>query len=394
MSNFKIAFIHEIYPFGGKEEITNILADFFNQNNIEVFVYSCVIDTSKSLNNNCRYNLLPDRNIASDINSEFLINEICANNIDIFIVPDYNIPLESIRQECECKIIYVLHSTPFWEITVKYELAKLRSTKSLLKKLEWHVIQFWRYDVFRLHERKIRNNYREILANVDRFITLTDGYSQKIISELSLSKEFSNKLSSISNPLSSIIFNNQEFVNKQKEVLYVGRLSYADKRVDRLLNIWKYICINYPDWNLKIVGDGPEMQNLKNLAETLGLINICFEGYHDDVSAYYNKGSILCMTSTFEGWPLSLSEAQAYGVIPIAFNCSAGVEKIISPNGVNGFLITPFDITQFANQLEELMQDEEMRKRMAKAVQQKSKEYSLSNIGKQWLGLFNELMSR
>ena len=44
--------------------------------------------------------------------------------------------------------------------------------------------------------------------------------------------------------------------DKEKTVVYVGRVEFIDKRVDRLMRIWKRVCHEVPDWQLVIVGDG------------------------------------------------------------------------------------------------------------------------------------------
>lgn len=100
------------------------------------------------------------------------------------------------------------------------------------------------------------------------------------------------------------------------------------------------------------------------------------------------------MTSTYEGWGLSLTEAQLYGVVPIAFGCSAGVRKVLSPNGVNGILVEPFDIEEYANRLSQLMSNNEMYKRLQANVIERSKEYNIENIGRQWVEMFKKLESQ
>ncbi len=104
---------------------------------------------------------------------------------------------------------------------------------------------------------------------------------------------------------------------KKKEVLFVGRLTYADKRVDRLLRIWAEVSKQNPDWSLHIIGDGKDRPNLEKLAGELALKNITFHGYRDP-APHCESASVLCMTSTFEGWPQVLVEAMSSGVVPIA----------------------------------------------------------------------------
>lgn len=390
MGKLKIAFLHNEYPFGGGEKVTSNLSEYFNENNCQVYVFACRFLINKD-RSNILITLPESKKIDTKKNIDFLITEIQKEQIDILVLPGIYIKrLDLIKNNTKVKLIFALHSVPLWEATNKRILAKAKSRQGILKSLEWILLQKIKYDYLNTHIKSTIKKYTYVYNIVDAYVVLCEQYREDMLKILNL--ESSVKLKAILNASENQDVWNS--CNKTKTVLYVGRLSYADKRVDRLLDIWSKIYLNNPDWILKIVGDGPERHKLQDLANQLHLKRVSFEGYHSDISEYYKDSSIICLTSTFEGWGLCLAEAQAHGVIPIAFNCSAGVNQIISPNGVNGFLINPFEVTQFANQLEELMQDEEIRKRMAKAVQQKSKEYSLSNIGKQWLDLFNELMSR
>ena len=109
-------------------------------------------------------------------------------------------------------------------------------------------------------------------------------------------------------------------------------------------------------------------------------------------SDLYDDASILCLTSTFEGWPLCLTEAQANGVVPIAFDCSAGVHHILAPSGTNGFLIPCFDIQKYADTLLHLMNDESLLAEMQQQVLTKSKEYASEIVGEKWKNLFDKLL--
>ena len=97
-------------------------------------------------------------------------------------------------------------------------------------------------------------------------------------------------------------------------------------------------------------------------------------------------------TSAFEGWPLCLTEAQANGVVPVAFDCVAGIRQILSPSGVNGCLVPSFSLHKYAEMLLSLLMDSEKLQKMRNNVILKSKEYSPEIVGQKWLGLFESLL--
>lgn len=109
------------------------------------------------------------------------------------------------------------------------------------------------------------------------------------------------------------------------------------------------------------------------------------------MSGFYRDASVLCLTSTFEGWGLCLTEAQANGVVPVAYDCGAGVREIISPSGVNGFLVSPFNQSKYARTLLKLLKSPDMLKQMQQNVVVKAQEYSPQIVGKKWKELFESL---
>lgn len=93
----------------------------------------------------------------------------------------------------------------------------------------------------------------------------------------------------------------------------------------------------------------------------------------------------------FEGWGLCLTEAQANGVVPVAYDCGVGVREIISPSGVNGFLVSPFNQSKYARTLLKLLKNPDMLKQMRQNVVVKAQEYSPQIVGKKWKELFESL---
>lgn len=73
------------------------------------------------------------------------------------------------------------------------------------------------------------------------------------------------------------------------------------------------------------------------------------------------------MTSLFEGFGLVLTEAMYYGVVPLAFNSYANVGDIINDK-VNGFIIPPFDIKEYADKISSLIDNETLRLQMSEAA--------------------------
>lgn len=384
----KVAFLHFEYPFGGGEMVTSNLSEYFTPVGCEVLVLACKFSGSE--NENIKFVTLPyEHKINHKTNIDFMIDFINTNQIDILVLPGvYLKEIQRLKSHISAKIVFALHSMPMWEATNKVLVAQAKSSVSILKKLEWCFFQKIKYQFFKTHRSSILKLYKKTFSIVDAYVVLCDAYKEDM--ETILGEKSSSKLFVISNSVKQ--HKDVSVYSKIKELLYVGRLSYADKRIDRLILVWKRLMSSFPDWSLRIVGDGPDAERLKDLVLSEAIERVYFEGYHKDVDKYYSSSPIICMTSSFEGWPLTLGEAQAYGVVPVAFNCSAGVEDILSPNGINGILVPPFDLDTYAKELERLMNNDDERIKMAKAALAKSKEYSLDVVGKKWLDLFSSLI--
>ena len=182
---------------------------------------------------------------------------------------------------------------------------------------------------------------------------------------------------------------------KQKEVVYVGRLDYNQKRVHRIIETWALIEDCFPDWKLTLVGDGAERKNLESLAKTLNLHHISFEGFADP-RPYYERASILLLTSEFEGFPLVLAECMSFGVVPVVYGSYSAVYDIIREDE-NGMIIKPqiggFSANDMAKAVKLVMGNGTKRNDMALQAITTSKNYSIETIYKQWMAVLNTTIS-
>ena len=104
----------------------------------------------------------------------------------------------------------------------------------------------------------------------------------------------------------------------------------------RILQTWALLEQRYPDWRLTIVGDGPDRVNLENQVFESQLENVSFEGFQNP-RGYYERASILLLTSEFEGFPLVLPECMSFGVVPAVYGSYSAVYDIVE-DGKNGLI--------------------------------------------------------
>jgi len=132
--------------------------------------------------------------------------------------------------------------------------------------------------------------------------------------------------------------------------LYVGRLDDHQKNISFLLRGLSRFARK--EWVLKIIGTGPDEENLKKLAAQLGINDkIQWLGFQSDPFNPIEECTALLFTSRFEGFGLVLVEANAHGIPVISSNCLAGPEDIVI-EGVNGYLFPEGDLDSFVHLLE------------------------------------------
>ncbi|MDC2612103.1 MULTISPECIES: glycosyltransferase [Bacteroides] len=390
-----IAFLHKNFPYGGAERITIDIAEYASHHEYKSIVFTWNQFQDKLSDNTRKYITiieLPDKKEQhSTNNAQFILEKIKEYNIRIFIIQGDELPyLPLLKKEAlSCKFIFSFHGKPFCEATYIEisETERHTANRPLLKRLEWKYIRNIKFRITKKYKKIVLNSYINTYSQVDAFLVLCEEYKDQFIKELKLDKS-NNKLFVIHNPERIV---NQPNLDKKKQLIFVGRMTYPDKRIDRLIHIWDKIYKQVPDWELLLVGEGPEKKKLEKTVTQLGSQHIYFMGHSTNVDEFYKNAAILCLTSTTEGWPLCLTEAQANGVIPIAYGCSDGVKTILSPSGINGFIIPPFKSREYAKTLIKLLKNIQLQKTMQKNVITKSKEYSIDNIGRKWIQLFDKL---
>jgi glycosyltransferase involved in cell wall biosynthesis len=201
-----------------------------------------------------------------------------------------------------------------------------------------------------------------------------------------------NKICAIPNPLSyEEVISKAEISRKEKELLFAGRILDSVKRISSIIDIWKRLRDDgqYDDWKLTIVGDGPDMDALKEYAARLNCADVYFEGYKNPL-AYYRRASIFLMASSFEGWGMTLVEAQQNGCVPVAMDSFQSLHEIIQ-HGINGLIVPDNDAAAFAEAAERLMGDDELRVRLAYKGMETCGRFSADTVIRQWEALFKEL---
>lgn len=178
---------------------------------------------------------------------------------------------------------------------------------------------------------------------------------------------------------------------KKNMLLYVGRMENLSKGVDKLIRIWARTDSDFPDWELHLLGDGPDLEKNKAMAEELGLERCRFHGCCDP-EPFYREAAIICLTSYYEGFGMVLLEGMQYGCIPVAFDSYPAVHDLIS-HMRNGLLVPAFDEKAYARSLSSLMNNEALRRVLRQAARQRAGQFSPERMGQRWQQLISQLLN-
>lgn len=120
-------------------------------------------------------------------------------------------------------------------------------------------------------------------------------------------------------------------------IICVSRLE-KNKGLDILIEALRYM--NDAKFSLRIIGDGPYKQKLKEIVRNLSCKSeIRLLGRLDDEALFrnYAQSDVFVLLSKYESHSMALTEAMAFGLVPIVSD--VGGNAYIVSNGFNGFLL-------------------------------------------------------
>lgn len=386
-----ILFLLKTLDLGGVEIVSATLANYFCTKGHKVVVFAFEEGNGSALNyfKNAKIEI----GFGYSYNKKNIqrLNELINNTQIQIVINQWGLPFLPISILCH------LNNRDSFQIISTHH--NIPSSNGLLKNIE---IAF-------AHKKGILNKYylkckwlifkmitsysmRYVYNHSDRYMVLSPSYIEHF-----------KKFTGIKNPTKLLVQTNPVTIdtsgftfnpaNKQKEIIYVGRIDYNQKRVYRVIDTWALLENRFPDWRLTIVGDGPERMNIEAQVREKGLRHVSFEGFQHPIE-YYKQASLLMLTSEYEGFPLVLAECMSFGVVPAVYGSYSAVYDIIEDRG-NGIILSPdkkqkFDAEQMAKRMAAIMESPEILQAMARNAIEKSKEYSLDKITRQW----EEVMSK
>lgn len=169
-------------------------------------------------------------------------------------------------------------------------------------------------------------------------------------------------------------------------ILFVGRVA-EEKNIEFLIEAHKKLVKEDNKYKLIIVGDGPDIKNLKELSKDIK-DNVVFAGKSlwEDVPCYYDIADIFVTASRSETQGLTVLEALASSTPVVCANDPSYIDAIVP--GSNGFV---FDTEEeYLENIKKLRKDNKLREEFSINARNYSENFSSSKYAKRVLDVYEK----
>ena len=341
----------------------------------EVFIIT-VSDNKKDyvLENNGHILRLPSVNLANCYDYKMTsvypikaVNMIKKMNLDVIhsnVEFTVGIFARVVSEQLSIPLVHTYHTN--WEDYTHYITKNKKILDDICKKLLKYLVVFFEdktvtelivpsnkiYNLFK-DKYKFTKNIHIIQTGIETSKFYKENFNQKDIN--SLKKKLGIK--------------KKDFV-----VMTVSRLA-KEKSVDRIINNHKELVKKYSNMNLLIVGDGPDIDKLKDEAKSLGVSDsVIFTGKVplSDIPIYYQLGNVFVTASKSETQGLTVVEAISSSLPVVAVKDDSFVNSVIED--FNGFVFT--DDEKYINSISKLYEDKELYNRLSNQSRLLSEDFS------------------
>lgn len=245
-----------------------------------------------------------------------------------------------------------------------------------------------------------RNDPRSVNGNwmVSQFEKLVYRKADRILVQTATIKKFfdgqlASRTDIIYNPVNII----DEMVGmalhtpQKKRIVSVARLT-AQKKHDVLIRAFARFYQVYPDYTLTIYGNGPQKEELKQLATELGVGDkVLMPGVSKTVHQDILDAEMFCLVSEREGMSNAMIEAMCLGLPCICSKVSGAIDLI--DHGRNGLLVEIGDEEALYQEMCRVADDKDFARRIGMEASQLYKILRTDRIAKQWTDYIDDFIN-
>jgi glycosyltransferase involved in cell wall biosynthesis len=176
----------------------------------------------------------------------------------------------------------------------------------------------------------------------------------------------------------------------KKRVLYIGRVD-PEKSISNIVMAFNKVLKKVPDAEMVIVGDGIDMNHLKDLVADLKIedkVNFTGKILPPDLTEVYRCGTLFATASETETQGIVLIEAAATGLPLVAVD--AGAVRELCQDKKNGELCKPGDIDGIAKAMVKILTDKDLQKKYSEGSVEVSKAHDLNHTLSRFEEIYHE----
>ena len=185
---------------------------------------------------------------------------------------------------------------------------------------------------------------------------------------------------------------NQVEDGRLNRIISIGRLA-PQKNFPMLIKAFAAIKDEFPDWQLIILGEGPDRESLQLTVDSLQLTDrVLMPGRSEYVIDELRKSKLFCMSTNAEGMSNALIEAMCVGLPVVSTDVCGAKELLCEPE--SGIIVPVGDTEALAKALRKVMSDEPLMQQMAERNLAKAEWFKQEKIVDQWEKLIETVVSR
>ena len=240
-------------------------------------------------------------------------------------------------------------------------------------------------------QRKVEKILSAKTLNKSSKILVANNETKEIVNEFyDVSPE---KIEIMPNGIDTKIFHTN-VVKKSKMILFSG-VMYNHRGIDVLLNAAPTVIKKIPEVKFVLLGDGPELDNLKKIAENLKIEkNIEFKGWikRDEVMNYLADASIAIgplrsTTVTKNALPIKVLEYMASSLPILSQKDTLANDVLVDDE--NGYSVT--DPEDLATKIVHILENNEKRIKMGTKSYEMSLKFDWENVAKKILTEYDDV---
>ena len=187
----------------------------------------------------------------------------------------------------------------------------------------------------------------------------------------------------IPNPIYPI---EQKRISNQSKIIVNACRLVPQKNLRLLIDAFVIISKEFPEYKLKIYGEGPEKQILnKYISDNKLSQSVTLEGFCSNINEVFREAELFVSSSNYEGISNTMIEAMEIGVPVICTDCPIGGAKMMIDNRVNGILVPVGNKQSMIDAIRELILNKDFAEKLARNAIKRCEKFRLENIAEKWL---------